>query len=913
MLMHAPQFPPPVVPGAEYYRFRRDGAGQPVLATLSGRPPKDVKRNGATYEDVVKADRTGFSGIAACNGNGDIEGWEYPWDATPRSAKAKPAQSEPTPQALDAVPPNDWHQHRVVVFDGSFDTHINDGDDYDTLTLGEVFDAVPARQDKANAPAMIPSSYCRFDARVHEAQRQHGSYVALAGDIDTGNVPMEQVQAVVSEFVGDHVAILIYSSSGAAEQNRKWRVIVPLEQTVSFDQWRDFQEAFFGFMEANGFVMDWALSRAGQPVYLPNVPVGKRDFKGEPLFYQRHTTRGRGLTDRDGMAERALAEVRAARVRDEAEHQRARQAAKQAMQARGTTTKSAVIDAFNQASSVEVMLVANGYERGPRDSWRSPYQTSKTFATKNYGDYWVSLSGSDADAGLGAECAAGRFGDAFDLYFHFDHGGDFKKAVREAAKMLGLDKQPATDTPVDVSGITGQGPGLRATSKQSIGAVAAAQDPQNAPPAHEGNADVADATPSGETPQQSVYNQSFVAEYLAKKAKEANRQPDPVNLEACVVNLDEQVNPDSIHPHVIEKLVPQGEVTLLAGHGAAGKSYIALLACVLVALGRPFGKLVTTRTRVLFFSAEDDKAELQRRVARICRHLDIHQSELKGWLFLMDVSEVDPTLFRAAETDPDDQPTKMLNNLANFVQTHDIGMSVIDNASDVFDGNEIVRPEVRAFIRTLRGKLARPHRTVILLAHVSKAAAHNKRTPGASTDEDYSGSTAWHNSVRSRLSLDSNDNGETTVKHLKANKGPKAEPIVLEWHDGAPTISGTYEAPGAGLIASLRKSAETVRDETDKAAIVSIIQGFDWRKEDVPTGMQGPYSIFKKLKDDPSFPVGLTSDRLNRLVRELERDGKLYRVTRLTKHRKPGQYFTCAPGADQGAPNLPPFPGTKVA
>jgi hypothetical protein len=843
-----------------------------------------------TLTEFVNSDQGDFTEAAAIGSTGNVVGY-FPIQTV--ESQAAPAWPMPMADNLPGAMPMDkaaaadtddgWRKHRVVVFDGRHDTHIDDGDDYDTLTLGEVFDSSPANRNKLDAPAMIPSSYCRFDARKHEAQRQHGIYVALAGDIDTGNVPMEQVQGVVSEFVGDYVATLIYSSSGATEQNRKWRVIVPLAQAVTFDPWRDLQEAFFGFMEANGIVMDWAMARAGQPVYLPNVPVDKRDFQGEPLFHQRHATPGRGLTNRDGMAERALSEVHAARKRDESERQRVQQAAKQAMQARGTGSKSAVIDAFNQAYSIEQMLEANGYQRGPRDSWRSPYQSSKTFATKNFGDYWVSMSESDADAGVGAECASGRYGDAFDLFCHFDHKGDFKKAVRSAAKMMGLDKRPATDTPVDVSGIMRQADGSTQHEAGTDGATSDSMRDWRPPP----------VPPS--------------------EIRPGAKSTPPVNLEECIVSLDDLVDPDSVHPHVVEKLVPQGEVTLLAGHGAAGKSFIALLACVLVALGRPFGKLATTRSRVLFFSAEDDKAELQRRVARICRHLGVNQSELKGWLFLLDVSEVDPTLFRGAETDPDDQPTKLLTNLAAFVKTRDIGMSVIDNASDVFDGNEIVRPQVRAFIRNLRGKLARPRRAVILLAHVSKAAAHNRKTPGASTDEDYSGSTAWHNSVRSRLSLDTDDRGVSVLKHLKANKGPKADAIDLEWHDGAPTISGTYEAPGADLIASLRKSAEAVRDETDKAAIITIIQGFDWRKEDVPTAMQGPYSIFRKLKDDPSFPGGLTSDRLNRLVRELERDGKLYRVTRQTKHRKPGQYFTCAPGADQGAPNLPPFPGTKVA
>ena len=570
MLMHSNHFPPPQVPGAEYYRFMLDGDSH-KLFTLSDRTPKDLKRSGASYEDVIKADRTGYNGIAAFKSNGDIEYWEYPADAVVRAPKANPAQPQPVVQSPGkaSAPDDGWRKHRVVVFVGCFDTHINDGDDYDTLTLGEAFDAAPARNNKADAPAMIPSSYCHFDARSHEAQRQHGRYVALTGDIDTGNVLIEQVQAVVSEFVGNHVATLIYSSSGATDQNRKWRVIIPLEQSLPFDQWRDFQEAFFDFMETNGIVMDWALSRAGQPVYLPNVPVEKRDFKGAPLFHQRHFTPGRGLTNRDGIAESALSNLLAARERDEVERQRAQQAAKQAMQAEGSGSKGAVIDTFNNAYSIEMLLEATGYVRGPRDSWRSPYQSSKTFATKNFGDYWVSLSGSDAGAGLGASCTAGRFGDAFDLYCHFDHKGDFKKAVREAAKVLGLDKRPDPATPVDVSGIMAQ----------AVGSPA---------PASEGKADKVDSLAMVMQAMPPPLTFEFVP------AGDLVREPQPVE-------------------YLVDDLIEHPSLLMVFGAPSAGKSFVAISMAACVATGHQWlGRDV--RQGTVFYLAGEGHAGLSRRL-----------------------------------------------------------------------------------------------------------------------------------------------------------------------------------------------------------------------------------------------------------------------------------------------------------
>ena len=93
MLMHSTSFPPPLVQGAEYYRFIRDGAS-PKLFTLSGRTPKDPKRSGASYEDVIKADRAGFDGIAAFLSSGEIKCWSYPSASAPVPAAPSMATDE---------------------------------------------------------------------------------------------------------------------------------------------------------------------------------------------------------------------------------------------------------------------------------------------------------------------------------------------------------------------------------------------------------------------------------------------------------------------------------------------------------------------------------------------------------------------------------------------------------------------------------------------------------------------------------------------------------------------------------------------------------------------------------------------------------------------------------------------------
>jgi hypothetical protein len=61
------------------------------------------------------------------------------------------------------------------------------------------------------------------------------------------------------------------------------------------------------------------------------------------------------------------------------------------------------------------------------------------------GGKWVSLSGSDAAAGVGAQCSSGCYGDAFDLFVHYDHGGDRKAAWRAACTEQRRDRPRKSD------------------------------------------------------------------------------------------------------------------------------------------------------------------------------------------------------------------------------------------------------------------------------------------------------------------------------------------------------------------------------------------------------------------------------------------------------------------------------------
>ena len=187
----------------------------------------------------------------------------------------------------------------VLLAHGSFDTKIRSEDrQYEGITLKEIADMVlnPQSTEKADAAFIIPSSYRAFDGRKHSAQREHGLFHYLALDIDEGSPSLVDLKDAVKRTTADATA-LIYSSSGASDDNRKWRVLIPLLEPISGADYGDTQLAFFHLMSEQGITCDAALARVGQPIFLPNVPPAKRDEFGQPLFYHQDLHRGDGYLD----------------------------------------------------------------------------------------------------------------------------------------------------------------------------------------------------------------------------------------------------------------------------------------------------------------------------------------------------------------------------------------------------------------------------------------------------------------------------------------------------------------------------------------------------------------------------------------------------------------------------------------
>lgn len=321
----------------------------------------------------------------------------------------------------------------------------------------------------------------------------------------------------------------------------------------------------------------------------------------------------------------------------------------------------------------------------------------------------------------------------------------------------------------------------------------------------------------------------------------------------------------------IDELLPANVVTLLGAHGGTGKSMLALTAAVCLAAGLPFLGKPTRRARVVFYSGEDPALVLRWRLSLVCKHLEVDPRELEGWLAVIDATEGEPTLFYECTLDGRrvGLTTEVYGHLERIAKAG-AEVFIIDNASDTFDADEINRARVRAFIRSL-AMLTKPHAgAVLLLAHIDKTSAR-----GFGGKEGYSGSTAWHNSVRSRLFLSESGDG-LMLEQQKANLGRKANPMQLDRLEGGVLSLATVGTnPAAGLIASAHRDV-----------VLGMFAEFYDRGEFLPVSQQAPGNAHKALSAERGFPPRMAKAEFWQLVRDAERAGYLVRENYQTKDRK---------------------------
>lgn len=701
---------------------------------------------------------------------------------------------------------------------------------YTSITLASIRDLVdsPQATEKSEAQWLIPST---LKSRSFKAQVDSGEFWMLWADLDTDPKPLHEVAAVL-HLILDGADFELYTSRSATAEKPKSRILIPLDRPLDGSTWLLNQAIFNEKLLAAGITPDRASERAAQLCYLPN--------RGD--FYDSRSMREGKLFD-PALSWAHEAEQKLAAQQQVAEALRINSdAAKSRREALSLGSQPNTIGAFNLAYTVQDILLAKGYaQRG--DNFRHPNSESGSYSASVKSGRVHTLSSSDP---LYTDGGGGGAHDAFSAFVVLFADGDHSRALKLAGDdwlMVGgaswnkvkqqeyMNAQAHSMPPVDLSGILSRllrpiGENVATVSPAVAGSTFQVVD----------YAGVLDASP-----------------------------PEP--------------------KFWIEQIVPERVVTLLGAHGGTGKSMLGLIAAVCLATGIPFMGKATTRARVLFYSAEDPAEVLLWRLSCICKSMGMNQRALVGWLTIIDVTEDNPALFHEVSEGGVRRgaTTPTYERLRAEIERTNADVVIIDNASDTFDANENERARVRGFLRSLAKMVKKSGGAILLLAHIDKNAARAPRNAdgGSGTSEGYSGSTAWHNSVRSRLFLTELPNGSLMLEHQKSNLGKKSDPIYMDRAEhGVLVLSG-----GAGGAA-----AESLIGSANRQAIVALIAEFNNRCEWVPTGPTANNNAFKLFSDEPGFPPRMVRKELWRVIRDAERSGQIYRekyrgVDRQTRER----------------------------
>lgn len=335
-----------------------------------------------------------------------------------------------------------------------------------------------------------------------------------------------------------------------------------------------------------------------------------------------------------------------------------------------------------------------------------------------------------------------------------------------------------------------------------------------------------------------------------------------------VVQLDDLATAQLRPPEFfVEKILPEKNLTIMGAHGGIGKTTLALQLAVHVAVGARWAGLSVRRSKVAFLSMEDPQEIVRWRLRMICEASGLPIKDVIQNMLLLDGVEAGGLVEEVREGGTLSLvETPAMIQLRGLVSTIDV--LIVDNASDAFDADENTRRLVRAFVRKLAGLVRARGGAVLLLVHVPK---ENARNGGGR--ESYSGSTAWHNSARSRLAL-SEENGLVKLEQQKSNLGPCCQPIFFSRGDHGLLIPA--ETPIGG---------STGPDLTfDDGEVLTAIERSIATSVRIPTAMQGARTGVSVLQEMVSIP----GKRIKGALIRLENNGRIVReeIKNKARHRR---------------------------
>jgi hypothetical protein len=264
-------------------------------------------------------------------------------------------------------------------------------------------------------------------------------------------------------------------------------------------------------------------------------------------------------------------------------------------------------------------------------------------------------------------------------------------------------------------------------------------------------------------------------------ARDKDKKPWAVVTTRGPFSEDPAEFPDQIpdRPHICGSMMPLRKVSILGGHGETGKT--TLLTQCAVAVASPSAQWIgrdVMHGGVYLFLCENDRDDSTIDFYRVMKGMGVSRDDVRGRIRVASRAYYDNILMTFKGEYDTGKRTQVFDDMMediNRMRPHPI-MVGIDTRSDTFGGNENVRMQARKFVQECCGTIAHYFGCAVpLVDHPSLTGLDGSGS---------SGSTGWHNSVRSRVYL-RNDNGLwlEEMKSQYATSSTKAK-IPLKWSNG---------------------------------------------------------------------------------------------------------------------------------
>ena len=312
---------------------------------------------------------------------------------------------------------------------------------------------------------------------------------------------------------------------------------------------------------------------------------------------------------------------------------------------------------------------------------------------------------------------------------------------------------------------------------------------------------------------------------------------------------------------VWKDFVLKGEVNLLYGDGGVGKSLLSLYIGIAAAAGGVLFGSPTMQMPVLALFAEDNPSQVQQRVSKALIELGLDANGvLPMGLWCQPSGET-----ALARVDDNGAVTELPRLGALRTELAEVGrpaLVILDSLADLFEMNENLRLPVNAALKKVLGSLCRDlGASVLVLAHPSKASMHD--------GTHYSGSTAFNNGVRHRLTLEilPREDGDLhegppprRLSVAKSNYGAMAEKTLF------------YYGPS---ISELPQAAATTPEEEERAVLATVLGMIDQGIRIVRGNGNGqkPRDVAMAIKE--KFGITVVSSRVAQHLARWERNGVL--------------------------------------